>query len=228
MFKYFKRFKLNYTNGAILTTLIIYIVFNITNFNKSKIFYGDSLSYYAYLPALFIHNDVTLGFAKENPEKYDGKMFYLLKGPNDNYIIKASSGVAIVLSPFYLLAQAFALNSAYQANGFSIPYKVAIMLAMLVYITLGLILLGKILRRYFSDLTSGITVLIWFSTFQTRQKLNSAIHWIGMTKEAYWNTFLKLHPDGNFWRLLRYPDYLMARKGIYTVIDPSTKNPGQK
>ncbi|MCD4694688.1 MAG: hypothetical protein K8S16_00500 [Bacteroidales bacterium] len=72
--------------------------------------------------------------------------------------------------------------------------------------------------------TTIILVLIWFSTFQTRQKMNGAIHWIGMTKEAYWNTFLKLHPDGNFWRLLRYPDYKLGRKGIYKTLDPTKKS----
>ena len=174
MIKFFKRFKLNFTNGAILTTLLIYIVINITDFNKSKIFYGDSLSYYAYLPALFIHHDVTLSFAKENPEKYDGKMFYLLKGPNDDYIIKASSGIAIVLTPFFLMGHMFALISDYEANGFSKPYKVAIMLGMLVYITIGLFFLGKILNRFFTGLTTGITLfvlgagtnLLCFSTIQ--------------------------------------------------------------
>ena len=72
-------------------------------------------------------------------------------------------------------------------------------------------------------ITALIIALIWFSTFQTRQYLNGAIHWIGMTKEAYWNTFLKLHPKQEFWSLLRFPDYEMARKGIYTTIDPTKK-----
>jgi hypothetical protein len=54
--------------------------------------------------------------------------------------------------------------------------------------------------------------------------MNGAIHWIGMTKEAYWNTFLKLHPNEDFWRLLRYPDYQLARKGIYKTLDPSKKS----
>lgn len=158
MINIFKR--LNFTTWAILTILIIFIVINLTNFNKSKIFFGDSLSYYAYLPALFIHHDLTLNFANENPEKYDGKMFYLLKGPNGNYIIKASSGIAIVLTPFFLLGHLYALLSDYEANGFTLPYKVAIMLGMLAYILVGLILLGKILKRYVSDLSAGITLLV--------------------------------------------------------------------
>jgi len=34
-----------------------------------------------------------------------------------------------------------------------------------------------------------------------------------MTKEAYWNTFGRLHPGGDFWPLLQTPDYDKARKG---------------
>lgn len=160
MIKFIKLIKLNFTKGAILSVMAIYIVINITNFNKSKIFYGDSVSYYAYLPAIIVHNDVTLSFVKENPEKYAKKTFSLVKGPNDNVIIKASCGIAIVLTPFFFMGHVFSLISDYEANGFSIPYKVAIMLGMLVYITIGLFFLGKILKRFFSDLTTGITLLI--------------------------------------------------------------------
>jgi hypothetical protein len=152
--------KINLIKGSILITVVIYIIINITNFNKSKIFFGDSLTYYAYLPAIFVHNDVTLSFANENPAKYDGKMFHLVKGPNGNYVIKTSCGMAIALSPFFLLAHGIASLTEFEANGFTIPYKVGVMLGVLVYIILGLSVLGKLIKRYFSELTAGITILI--------------------------------------------------------------------
>ncbi|MCD4698411.1 MAG: hypothetical protein K8S16_19470 [Bacteroidales bacterium] len=152
--------KIDLIKGSILITLIIYIILNITYFNKSKIFYGDSLTYYAYLPALFVHNDVTLEFAREDPQKYNGKMFHLVEGPNGNYVIKTSSGMAIAVSPFFLLAHGYASLTIHEANGFTKPYKLAVMLSVLVYILLGLTFLGKILKRYYSELTVGITILI--------------------------------------------------------------------
>lgn len=150
----------NLIKGSILITVIVFIIISITNFNKSKIFFGDSLTYYAYLPAIFVHNDVTLEFARENPQKYDGKMFHLIEGPNGNYVIKTSSGMAIAVSPFFLIAHGFALLTKYKANGFSIPYKVAMLFSTLSYILIGLILLGRILKRYYSELAVGITILI--------------------------------------------------------------------
>ncbi|MCD4694686.1 MAG: hypothetical protein K8S16_00490 [Bacteroidales bacterium] len=152
--------QINLIKGSILITVIVYIIINITNFNKSKIFYGDSLTYYAYLPAIFVHNDVTLEFARENPQKYNGIMFHLVEGPNGNYVIKTSCGMAMAVSPFFLLAHGYASLTKYEANGFSNPYKVAVMLSVLTYILIGLYFLGKILKKYYSELTVGITILI--------------------------------------------------------------------
>lgn len=53
--------------------------------------------------------------------------------------------------------------------------------------------------------------LIWFNHFQTRQYNNLAIHWDSMTKEAYWNSFGRLHPTTEFWNLLEEPDYEAAK-----------------
>jgi len=41
-----------------------------------------------------------------------------------------------------------------------------------------------------------------------------------MTKEAYWNTFLKLYPKEDFWPLLREYDNELAKKGMYIEIEP--------
>jgi hypothetical protein len=60
-----------------------------------------------------------------------------------------------------------------------------------------------------------IAALVWFSLFQTKQYHNGAINWMGMTKEAYWDSFLRKYPTTEFWGMLRFPDPALARKGIY-------------
>ena len=60
-----------------------------------------------------------------------------------------------------------------------------------------------------------IAVLVWFNFFQTAQYSNGAINWIGMTREAYWNSFLRKYPTYEYWQMLRYPDPELAKKGIY-------------
>jgi hypothetical protein len=60
-----------------------------------------------------------------------------------------------------------------------------------------------------------VAALVWFNLFQTKQYYNGAISWMGMTKEAYWDSFLRRYPSSEFWDMLRFPDPSMARKGIY-------------
>ncbi len=60
-----------------------------------------------------------------------------------------------------------------------------------------------------------IVSLIGLNLFQTRQQYFGSIHYIGMTKEAYWHSFLRLKPYGNYYHLLTIPDMEKARKGIY-------------
>ncbi len=60
-----------------------------------------------------------------------------------------------------------------------------------------------------------IVLLMGLNLFQTRQQYFGSIHYIGMTKEAYWHSFLRLKPYGNYYHLLTIPDMQKARKGIY-------------
>lgn len=60
-----------------------------------------------------------------------------------------------------------------------------------------------------------IVLFIVLNLWQTEQYVCGAIHYVGMTKEAYWQTFFHRKPSGNFYKLLTIPDYDLARKGIY-------------
>jgi hypothetical protein len=57
------------------------------------------------------------------------------------------------------------------------------------------------------------SILILHSMFETAQYVYGAIHWDSMSKKAYWYSFGKLKPDGNFYKLLKTPDYEKAIKG---------------
>ena len=56
-------------------------------------------------------------------------------------------------------------------------------------------------------------LFITHGIFQTRQYSNGAIHWDSMSKEAYWDSFGRLWPSGEFYHLLIEPDYEKAKKG---------------
>jgi 4-amino-4-deoxy-L-arabinose transferase-like glycosyltransferase len=57
-------------------------------------------------------------------------------------------------------------------------------------------------------------LLIAFNLFQTLQKKSDAIHWEGMTQEAYWHNFLHRYPQPGFEEKLKMPDTEAAKAGI--------------
>lgn len=52
-----------------------------------------------------------------------------------------------------------------------------------------------------------VTVLIFFNLFQTLQYYRGVIHYVSMTKDAYWSVFMKMKRPKNYNSLLEYPDY---------------------
>jgi hypothetical protein len=67
---------------------------------------------------------------------------------------------------------------------------------------------------------------IFLNIFQTRQYYFGSIHWEGMTKEAYWDSFLHYRPSEKFQQLIRYPDNKKALQGIYE--DLPVRRPPEK
>jgi hypothetical protein len=61
------------------------------------------------------------------------------------------------------------------------------------------------------------------SVFHHFQYHYGAIHWVAMTKEAYLDSFWRVRPSENFHKLIREPDYDLARKGIYKYADEAEK-----
>lgn len=87
--------------------------------------------------------------------------------------------------------------------------------------------IGMIWSRYI--VTKALTVLLIFTLifhniFQTFQYLHGAVHYFGMTKEAYWYSFGKLYPGVRQIALLEFPDYELARKGIYPKPESKMKS----
>ena len=58
-------------------------------------------------------------------------------------------------------------------------------------------------------------VFVWHNLFQVKQYMNGAIHYVSMTKEAYWDSFGRLKPSAKFNDLLVFPDYEAAKEGRY-------------
>ena len=71
----------------------------------------------------------------------------------------------------------------------------------------------KELWRYPAIAFVGLLILL--NIFQTWQYSKGLIHWIGMTRETYQLTFLRIKDPYGYWQNLAMPDVELARKGIY-------------
>ncbi len=58
-------------------------------------------------------------------------------------------------------------------------------------------------------------IFIGHNIFQIQQYFNGAIHYVSMTKEAYWDSFGRLNRTERFNDLLVFPDYEAAKEGRY-------------
>lgn len=122
----------------------------------------DVSGYYFYLPALFIYQDITkLDWQQSIQEKYSpaSSLYQAFAHRSGNYIMKYSAGMAVMYLPFFLIGHGLALAGPWPADGFSLPYQIAINFGSLFIALFGLWVLGKVLRHYFSPLVAGLTLL---------------------------------------------------------------------
>lgn len=124
----------------------------------------DVSGYYFYLPAFLIYKDPKkLQFKDEILQKYQPTWNFqqaYLDEKSGNYVMKYSCGLAVQYLPFFGLAHAYAsVSESFEADGFSLPYQMAISLGSLLVAIIGLWFLRKILLRYFGEWTTALTIL---------------------------------------------------------------------
>lgn len=131
---------------------------------RERVLTWDVFGYYLYLPAQFIYDDPHLEnnewiesvFEKYNPSS----TFYQISSSEKHRVIKYTSGVAILVSPFFFIAHILAAPLGFPADGFSKPYEFIITLGSLIWSLIGLLFFYKILRTYFNKPTSTIILLL--------------------------------------------------------------------
>jgi hypothetical protein len=130
----------------------------------------DALGYYYYLPAVVVHGDL-MTFEKSFVAKEvqagrpvppkEQKAFNNEKPLPDNHVLdKYTCGVAILASPFYLIAHITAPILGFEQNGFSPIYVTLYLFAGLFYVLWGLWIVRKTLLLYFPDKAVAITLIL--------------------------------------------------------------------
>ncbi|MDQ3046692.1 MAG: hypothetical protein M3R27_04020 [Bacteroidota bacterium] len=134
--------------------------------NWINIIEADGRGYYAYLPAVFVYQDLNFGFYDEQENKYPGHEYDYRVAQNDRIANKYFIGTAIAMSPAFLIAHAVAGLSDASADGFSRVYAIAINIAGILYLFLGLFYLRKLLRL-FGFIETRISFVLVVLTFGT-------------------------------------------------------------
>lgn len=114
---------------------------------------SDGYSYYVFLPSAFIYHDLSLKALAHDwyGGEYPG-FAAIRRWPTTNRWLDAVPiGVALLMTPFFLVADALTRWGNFPRDGFSFYYQHGAGLAGLVYFVAGLALVRAMLRRHFSD-----------------------------------------------------------------------------
>lgn len=124
----------------------------------------DALGYYYYLPAFF-YDDLGKLYKKDSIiEKYHNPFGCNFDDANSkingNYILKYTSGIALLQIPAFALAHIWASTANYDLDGLSLPYQVCINFWSILFALLGLYILRKVLIKYFEDFAVAWTLIV--------------------------------------------------------------------
>src|SRR4051812_12813363 len=115
--------------------------------------HSDGYSYYVYLPSLVIYHDPTLTALAD--DWYGGPypdFTGIRRWPSTGRWLNLHPiGTAILMAPFFIVADLLTRWSNLPRDGFSLYYQHGAAVPAIVYLVLGLALLRSMLRRQFSD-----------------------------------------------------------------------------
>jgi hypothetical protein len=125
---------------------------------------SDGKGYYAYLPAVFIYNDLHFEFFEqiEKQTYYNEHHYYDYRyAPGGHVINKYYAGTALAMAPFFGIAHLLTVFSDYPADGYSTFYPKLINLAAIFYLFISLVFLSRLLKLY--QVRNGFVTLILFA-----------------------------------------------------------------
>lgn len=131
---------------------------------------SDGRGYYAYLPAIFIHNDPTFEASLKAETAHalpDFNQFYLYRNDAGQTYNKYFPGIAVLQAPFFAGGCIMATISGASVDGYSEPFEFAFLLGSLFYSILGIFLFSAVLKRLFPELDEIIpwlVIAVYFAT----------------------------------------------------------------
>jgi hypothetical protein len=155
--------RLGYSKIAIIIVLIIVIRvdYHLALWKRTtNVIAQDVYAYYAYLPSIFIYNDLTLDYLHGGTSIGDQFITWSKTTPEGKKVITASMGMSYLYFPFFLVAHVYAHLTDNPVTGYSPPYRFAIVFANVFFLAIGLYYLKRLLSKYFTDFVTGIVIII--------------------------------------------------------------------
>ncbi|CAN5244959.1 hypothetical protein BH09BAC5_BH09BAC5_16370 [soil metagenome] len=147
---------------------------------------SDGTGYYSYLPATYIYHDYSFHFINPLSKKYPQLRIAnncgfcnLFDGKGVN---KYFAGESILLTPFFLTAHLLSGSEKHPADGYSYFYMLAIALAAIFYMLLGLWSIRKLLIEF--QVRDGIIAIVLLSLFLGTQLFYYSI-WVPEMTHVY-------------------------------------------
>jgi hypothetical protein len=166
------------TLGLIVVALITVFFLYQEAHTRKQFIASDGCAYYCYLPAAFIYHDLKFSYVNDLPGDLYVK-YWLTTYPGEEYrISKMTIGVAILMTPFFLIAHVYAVASDLPLTGFSVPYHDMIAVSALFYCVIGLFFVRKSLLRFFSE---GVTSVALFAVIAATNIQNYLFNEPGMS-----------------------------------------------
>jgi hypothetical protein len=161
--------KIRFSSIAIALCML-WCIATITNYATYRVnghwgpFKHDQFCYYVYLPAVFVHGgDLDFKFTETLEENTPNQFFPVTAPLTGKKVNKVTIGMSILFAPAFLIAHGITLAfpdlSNVPASGFSQPYRIAMNLNTLLLMFLSLLMLRRILQRYFDDMVVGFTLI---------------------------------------------------------------------
>ena len=125
---------------------------------------SDGKGYYAYLPAVFIYDDLGFGFVDEYEKTYypHGHSYVNFLNPTEDggKVNQFFPGVALLWLPFFFIAHVLSLIFGFQPDGYSVIYQQAIMAASLFFLWLGCRFTHRIVLRFIPSAAASVLILL--------------------------------------------------------------------
>ena len=149
---------------VIFILFVLLVVFRTNSIDKKEISW-DVFGYYLPLVATFQQDDALLNdrsWVEElnNEKQLSGTVYQISSNDEGKPMYFFLFGMSYFYAVFYFIGDLIAAWTGYATDGFSLPYQLSLVYGCMLYTLIGLLYFRKILREFFNENLTSITLLL--------------------------------------------------------------------